>query len=223
MSKKRCPECGQELSAQAEFCNQCGSELHKSNLIQRLNNSVNLYSIYISLLAALILTLPVFLLLALGLSSNILGLEVVVAGTIFSLLFMGGFINALLTTRQEREAAYSGVFLFLVLLFNLALLGFLAFFGAVITASLISSVLGGDLGVSPEPDFSTDPSFTDFSTEELSTGEGGISTITTTSEFTPQFSGIGSILKILISLVLILVASPLGGVVAVKLKKVWKG
>ncbi|MBU4535649.1 MAG: zinc ribbon domain-containing protein [Euryarchaeota archaeon] len=233
MKENECPFCQSPLSPRAEFCTSCGSQLYKTGLINRLNNSVNLYSIYISLIGALILTLPVFLLLALGLSSAIIPLDVVVVGTVFFLLFIGGFVNALLTTRNQREAIYSGVFLFLVLLFNLALLAALTSFAAVITASMISSILGADSGMdfrdldsgSTLMDSDNGPGF-----EDSDTGFSDVSSTNNELDFSPgvsttpslQFEGVFGILKLLISLGLILLAAPGGGVVGVRLKELLK-
>ncbi|MEW6009827.1 MAG: hypothetical protein CIT03_03200 [Methanobacterium sp.] len=230
MNKNECPFCQTPLSPQAEFCTSCGSQIYKTGLINRLNNSVNLYSIYLSLLGALILTLPVFLLLSLGLSSAAIPLDVVVVGTVFFLLFIAGFLNALLSTRNQREAIYSGVFLFLVLLFNLALLAALTFFAAVITASMLSSILGAESGsdfLNEGPDFMDDNSRS--SLIDSDTGSGDIAStdndldfsgISSTSYF--QFEGLFGIIKLLISLVLILLAAPGGGVVGVRLKELLK-
>ncbi len=232
MNKNECPFCQTPLSPQAEFCTSCGSQIYKTGLINRLNNSVNLYSIYLSLLGALILTLPVFLLLSLGLSSAAIPLDVVVVGTVFFLLFIAGFLNALLSTRNQREAIYSGVFLFLVLLFNLALLAALTFFAAVITASMLSSILGAESG---SDFFDSDSGSTLMDSDSASgfadsdTGSGDIAStdndldfsgISSTSYF--QFEGLFGIIKLLISLVLILLAAPGGGVVGVRLKELLK-
>ncbi|QUH22590.1 zinc ribbon domain-containing protein [Methanobacterium alkalithermotolerans] len=230
MNKNECPFCQTPLSPQAEFCTSCGSQIYKTGLINRLNNSVNLYSIYLSLLGALILTLPVFLLLSLGLSSAAIPLDVVVVGTVFFLLFIAGFLNALLSTRNQREAIYSGVFLFLVLLFNLALLAALTFFAAVITASMLSSILGADSGsdfLNEGPDFMDDNSRSslidsDTGSSDISSTDNDLdfSGISSTSYF--QFEGLFGIIKLLISLVLTLLAAPGGGVVGVRLKELLK-
>lgn len=230
MNKNECPFCQTPLSPQAEFCTSCGSQIYKTGLINRLNNSVNLYSIYLSLLGALILTLPVFLLLSLGLSSSAIPLDVVVVGTVFFLLFIAGFLNALLSTRNQREAIYSGIFLFLVLLFNLALLAALTFFAAVITASMLSNILGADSGsdfLNEGPDFMDDNSRS--SLIDSDTGSGDISSTDNDLDFSGisstsylQFEGLFGIIKLLISLVLILLAAPGGGVVGVRLKELLK-
>ncbi|GAB6056744.1 hypothetical protein JCM15415_20600 [Methanobacterium movens] len=230
MNKNECPFCQTPLSPQAEFCTSCGSQIYKTGLINRLNNSVNLYSIYLSLLGALILTLPVFLLLSLGLSSAAIPLDVVVVGTVFFLLFIAGFLNALLSTRNQREAIYSGIFLFLVLLFNLALLAALTFFAAVITASMLSSILGAESGsdfLNEGPDFMDDNSRS--SLIDSDTGSGDISSTDNDLDFSGisstsylQFEGLFGIIKLLISLVLILLAAPGGGVVGVRLKELLK-
>lgn len=125
-SKFFCPKCGSEIREDSKFCKRCGFRRDKSSWIIRINKKINLFSVFVGL----VVTVLIFILGSLSfgwvIMSKIMNPAFYLYLLLFSMLFVGGLVTAVIGSKNINEGMVNGGFLGL---FSLIILGFV--FGVI--------------------------------------------------------------------------------------------
>lgn len=195
---KPCPHCNFNNKTTAKFCKQCGKNFEK-NLIDRINDDINLFAVFIGLgISCIVLIVGSFLFGSIVASAS-LDISIYIALVLIFMVLCGGTATGIAGCSEFKDGAVNGMFMSLVALVILGfVLGIVMFITMGIAASIASAF---------KPYASTAAS----STSSLATTSGS-----TSNDNSLDF--IFSIIKGIIILVLVFISGALGGSFGVFLK-----
>ncbi|BDZ71456.1 zinc ribbon domain-containing protein [Methanobacterium petrolearium] len=191
---KKCPHCNFLNKATALFCRNCGKKMDKS-LFTRLNDEINLFSVFIGLGVSCIVFIIGSFLFGSIVASASLDVSIYVSQVLIVMVFCGGTATGIVGCEDFKDGAINGLFLSLI---GLVILGFVIGVMLFITmgiAAAMSSAFG---------------SYSSTSASSL-----GTSTVTSDSWFLDFFF---TIIKGMIILIMVFISGAVGGSFGVFLK-----
>lgn len=140
-----CKYCVAENNINAQFCKNCGQNFKiETNLITRVNDRINLFSVLIGLIVTVIILLiasTYFGVMIMNGMDTMLYLFLV----LFLMLFVGGFVTGITGTHNIKEGIINGSILSLM---TFIILGFLIGIFLLITTGIAASIASAFSSVS---------------------------------------------------------------------------
>jgi hypothetical protein len=137
-----CQSCGSNINKDAVFCKTCGKTVGGSekNLIQRMNDKINILSIYIGLFVSIIFLFIGSIIYGALVAGGYIDLITYFGLVSITMVFFGGLVIGIIGCDYSDEAKINGGFFVLLILSTLGLVGGAAWSFTVGMSSVISSI-----------------------------------------------------------------------------------